>query len=265
MFGCEAKTVRHCRRNEDRGRRGERQLRRLVDHFAAAALDQKDLKQIAMPMRANGPVVDRGSRGNGFNVNEIERLIVRRIAVEVEQGQRGGHAASISRSRRRRSGQGPRRMVFCTKSGSPPMGGLPLSSNPASAVHAAMLAALPLWPPWPGLLLAALLLLTGLLSALLLLAGLALTALLRVILLLLRVAADSAVRSPLGCSPCFLESPRPTDDNPPHTPRFLAHCSKFLQRIGKSRENTAQSARNSGFLHPIPASERGFAARGPAC
>ncbi|MGA8654203.1 MAG: hypothetical protein WB677_26895, partial [Xanthobacteraceae bacterium] len=69
------------------------------------------------------------------------------------------------------------------------MGGLPLSSNPTLAVHAAMLATLTALATLAGLVLTTLMLLTGLsLSALLLLAGLTLTALLRVILLLLRVA-----------------------------------------------------------------------------
>ncbi len=73
--------------------------RRVERHLAAAALDQQNLKQIAMAMRADGPVVDRRARGNGFNVNEIERLIVRRIAVQMKQRQRGGHDGSIGRSR----------------------------------------------------------------------------------------------------------------------------------------------------------------------
>ena len=55
-------------------------------HLAAAALDQENSKQIAMPMRADGPVVNRGARCNRFNMNEVERLIVRRIAVKMKQG-----------------------------------------------------------------------------------------------------------------------------------------------------------------------------------
>src|SRR5262249_61206025 len=75
-------------------------------HVAAAALDQQDLKQVAMAMGANGPIVHRRARCNPLDVNEVERLIVRRIAVKMEQRQRpvlANHAASISRSRGRRS------------------------------------------------------------------------------------------------------------------------------------------------------------------
>ena len=85
----ETEAVRDRRRHQDGGRRGERQLRRFVGHLAAAALDQENLKQIAVPMRADGPVVNRGARGDRFDMNEIERLIVRRIAVKMKQGQRG--------------------------------------------------------------------------------------------------------------------------------------------------------------------------------
>ena len=53
----EAETVRHGGRHQNSGRCGERQLGGFVDHLAAAALDQKNLKQIAMPVRANGPIV----------------------------------------------------------------------------------------------------------------------------------------------------------------------------------------------------------------
>ena len=50
--------------------------------------DQQDLKQVAMAVGADGPVMDRRARGDGFDVNKVERLIVRRIAVEMEQRQR---------------------------------------------------------------------------------------------------------------------------------------------------------------------------------
>ncbi len=60
--GLETETVRNGGRNEDRDRRGERQRRRLEGHFAAAALDQQNLKQIAVPVRADGPVMDGGAR-----------------------------------------------------------------------------------------------------------------------------------------------------------------------------------------------------------
>jgi hypothetical protein len=79
-------------RHQDSGRRGKRQLRRFVGHFATALLDQKNLKQIAVAMGTNGPVVNRRARRYRLDVNEVERLIVRRIAVKVKQGQRAGHA-----------------------------------------------------------------------------------------------------------------------------------------------------------------------------
>jgi hypothetical protein len=41
-----------------------------------------------MAMGAYGPVMDRRARGNGFDVNEVECLIVRRIAVQMKQWQR---------------------------------------------------------------------------------------------------------------------------------------------------------------------------------
>jgi hypothetical protein len=80
----------------------QRQPRRIERHFTAAALDQKDLKQIAVPMRADGPVVDRRARGDGFNMDEIERLFVRRIAVKMKQRQRTGHDWSIGLPVKRR-------------------------------------------------------------------------------------------------------------------------------------------------------------------
>ena len=57
-------------------------------------LDQKNLKKIAVPMRANGPIVNRGARSNRLDVDEVERVIVGRIAVEMEQRQRMGHASA---------------------------------------------------------------------------------------------------------------------------------------------------------------------------
>ena len=94
--GLEAKAVGDRRGDEDRDWRGECKRSRFKCHRAAAALDQQDLKEVAMPVSANGPLVDRRARGDGFDVNEIERLIVRRIAVEVEEGQRSGHGLRIS-------------------------------------------------------------------------------------------------------------------------------------------------------------------------
>ncbi len=49
------------RRDQDRGRRFERQARRLVGHLAAALLDQQDLEQVAVAVRPDGPVVNRGA------------------------------------------------------------------------------------------------------------------------------------------------------------------------------------------------------------
>jgi hypothetical protein len=39
-----------------------------------------------MAMRPDRPVVDGGARRDGFDVNEVECLVVGRIAVEMEQG-----------------------------------------------------------------------------------------------------------------------------------------------------------------------------------
>ena len=65
-------------------------------HLAAAAFDQQDLEQVAVAMRADGPVVNGRARRDRLDMNEVERLIVRRIAVEMEQRQRGcGHAQII--------------------------------------------------------------------------------------------------------------------------------------------------------------------------
>src|SRR5690348_7946977 len=97
-------------RNENGRGCGESELRNIEGHLAAAALDQQDLKQIAMAMCANGPIVHRRARCNPLDVNEVERLIVRRIAVKVEQRQRRGavltsHGPSISRSGRKANGE----------------------------------------------------------------------------------------------------------------------------------------------------------------
>ena len=86
-------------------------VRHVERHLAAALFDQQDLKQVAMAMGADGPVVDRRARGDGFDVNEIERLIVRRIAVQMEQWQRRGHGGSEDRGtddRRRMTDDGTR-------------------------------------------------------------------------------------------------------------------------------------------------------------
>ena len=105
------------------------------------------------------------------------------------------------------------------------------------AVHAAVLAAL---SALSGFLLAALMLLTGLsLSALLLLAGLALPTLLRITLLLLarillfvrHVDVLHKFRKPPYDETITLEAWRGS----------YRRCSDFRQRIGKSKENAAQT------------------------
>src|SRR5262249_6562480 len=77
--------------------------------LAATALDQDNLKQIAMTVGANGPIMNGRARGDPLDVNEIKCLIVRRIAVEMEQRQRrgavlAGHGPSICRSWRKANG-----------------------------------------------------------------------------------------------------------------------------------------------------------------
>ena len=58
-------------------------------------LDQQDLEQVAVTVGADGPVVNRGTRRDRLDMNEVERLIVRRIAVEMKQREGGGgHAKS---------------------------------------------------------------------------------------------------------------------------------------------------------------------------
>ena len=67
----------------------------LVGLVLPAPADQQHLKQVAMAVRSDRPIMDRGARGDGLDMNEIEGLIVRRIAVEMEERQRsGGHVKS---------------------------------------------------------------------------------------------------------------------------------------------------------------------------
>ena len=77
----------------------------LERHLAAALLDQQDLKQVAMPVRADQPVVHRRARGNRLDMDEIERLIVRWIAVQMKQRQcrHRGHGARIGQRQRLRN------------------------------------------------------------------------------------------------------------------------------------------------------------------
>jgi len=65
-------------------------------------LDQQNLKQVAMAMRPNGPVMDRRPRRDGLDVDKVERLIVRRVAIEMKQRQRVGHGADPGSSIGRR-------------------------------------------------------------------------------------------------------------------------------------------------------------------
>ena len=84
----ESEAVGDGRRHQDRRGRLERQNRRLVHHLAAAALDHQDLAQVAVAVGEDRPRVERGARADGLHVDEIERLVVRRVAVEVKQRQR---------------------------------------------------------------------------------------------------------------------------------------------------------------------------------
>ena len=58
--------------------------------------DEDEVMQIAMAVRADRPVVDGGARCDGLDMDEIEGLVVRRIAVEVEQRERSGRHRQIS-------------------------------------------------------------------------------------------------------------------------------------------------------------------------
>ena len=113
-FGVKAKAMRRGGRHEDRGRRRKRNGRGLKAHLAAAFLDQKDLEQVAVTMRADHPVVDRRTRRDGFDMDEVECLIVRRIAVQMKQRERGAAiplsiceaargANAITRARKRKA------------------------------------------------------------------------------------------------------------------------------------------------------------------
>jgi hypothetical protein len=198
-------------------------MSRLVSHVAGTALNQQNLKQIAMPVCANGPIVKRGARRDCFNVDEVKRLIVGRIAVEVEERQRAGHGASIggARQRKRRPKKDQARFVqnFLSDDGSPPSRAavrfdFRLAVAAAVLTTLAALAALAALMLLAGLVLAALVLFAGLaLTALVLLAGLVLAALLRIALLLLRVALRVVLFVRHYALRC-LDEPRPTDQRP---------------------------------------------------
>jgi hypothetical protein len=87
--------MRDGRRHQDGAWRLEGDAGGLEGHLAAAAPDQEDLEQVAVTMGPDRPVVNRGPRCDGLDMNEVEGLVVRRIAVEMKQWERGGgHAKS---------------------------------------------------------------------------------------------------------------------------------------------------------------------------
>jgi hypothetical protein len=107
------------------------------------------------------------------------------------------------------------------------------------AVHAAVLATL---SALSGFLLAALMLLTGLsLSALLLLAGLALPTLLRITLLLLLLARILLFVRHVDVLQSFESPPYDKTITLEAWRGSYRRCSDFRQRIGKSKENAAQT------------------------
>ncbi len=91
----EAEAMRDRRWHQDRAGRLEGDAGGLEGHLAAAAPDQQDLEQVAVTMGPDRPVVNRGTRCDGLDMNEVERLVVRGIAVEMKQWERrGGHVKS---------------------------------------------------------------------------------------------------------------------------------------------------------------------------
>src|SRR5262249_20619032 len=180
----ETKDMRDGGRNQNDRWGRERNDRRLVRHFTAAALDEKNLKQIAVPVRADCPIMHRRARCDRLDVNKIKCLIVRRIAVEMKQRQRGRgrHHRSMTQAARRvkRAGTDVRKEKPRLAAGLKRNLGNDLAV--LTAAHAGLLLSAALLLLAGLLLPAALLLLTGLLlpaallsallSALLLLAGL---------------------------------------------------------------------------------------------
>src|SRR5262249_54376278 len=110
--------------------------------------------QVAMAVRANRPVVDRGARGDGLDMDEVEGLIVRRIAIEVEQRECGGcHAKIISQreqrenvSRRRASASGTSIQNIVA----PPTGGACARKRNEGRRRRGQRFMPPCWPPRPG-------------------------------------------------------------------------------------------------------------------
>ncbi len=72
------------RGHKDGARRLDGNAGCIKSHLAAALLDQENLEKIAMPMGPDRPVVDRRTRCNRLDVNEIGGLIIRRIAIKVK-------------------------------------------------------------------------------------------------------------------------------------------------------------------------------------
>ncbi len=133
-----AKTMRGGGRHQDRRRRRKRHGRGLEIHLAAALLDQQDLEQVAVAVRADRPVVHRGARGDGFDMDEVERGIVRRIAVKMKQRERGRCHGNAKHRRGRASGQRNRTL---SKQKAPPCGG--------ASVHRVAARQRFCWPCWP--------------------------------------------------------------------------------------------------------------------
>ena len=65
---------------------GDMTVEAAAAHFTApAAIDHQDLEQVAMTVRPDGPVMHCRARRDGLDVDEVERLIVRRITVKMEK------------------------------------------------------------------------------------------------------------------------------------------------------------------------------------
>jgi hypothetical protein len=77
----ETETMRDGGRHQDHGRRRERHGRGFEAHLAATLLDQQQLEQVAVAVGADRPVVHRGARRDGFDMDEVKCRVVRRIAV----------------------------------------------------------------------------------------------------------------------------------------------------------------------------------------
>jgi hypothetical protein len=138
-------------------------------------------------------------------VNEVERLVVRRVTVEVKKRQCIGHAASINRSRQRRR-RARAAIGGLHKKGGARRSGPPPSQSQNLAIHSALLTWLLLAALLTGFVLATLLLLTGL-------TGLLLAALLRVRVALLLLVASRILLIIRHCDVlrCFWGQPQPNE------------------------------------------------------